>query len=282
MFFFSKLHIIQTVYSFASIIKYSLNDEQHETGTQHWPLHHLWLGDEIKLDRSLQLRSRSLDVEPHDQQCSAWLSSQTEMSNAQMLHPFLPLQFRNSSGFTLRSYQFQMATLRELGLWNTVTPDGVTGFIYDDDVGLHVLGCWVDILGTNCNHCLLITWDLSSYSVLYRDITYANFHPIFRSDSWAPYGNTIVCKAAEGELYRSPCNTPVILAWFDGQWKLPYSTAHLQIRSGRNTPVIAESNMRLHICVSTNKQHTQTVSRHTMICSWTLCKLKSNRKWTRL
>lgn len=51
-------------------------------------LHHLWLGDEIKLDHSLQLRSRSLDVEPHDQQCSAWLSSQTEMSNAQMLHPF--------------------------------------------------------------------------------------------------------------------------------------------------------------------------------------------------
>ena len=118
------------------------------------------------------MRSRSLDVEPHDQQCSAWLSSQTEMSNAQMLHPFLPLQFRNSSGFTLRSYQFQMATLRELGLWNTVTPDGVTGFVYDDDVGLHVLGCWVDILGTNCNHCLFITWDLSSYSVLYRDITY--------------------------------------------------------------------------------------------------------------
>ena len=23
--------------------------------------------------------------------------------------------------------------------------------IADDDVGLHVLGCWVDILGTNCN-----------------------------------------------------------------------------------------------------------------------------------
>ena len=30
----------------------------------------------------------------------------------------------------------------------------------DDDVGLHVLGCWVDILETNCNGARLL---LQSY-----------------------------------------------------------------------------------------------------------------------
>ena len=32
--------------------------------------------------------------------------------------------------------------------------DYTLGCLGDDDVGLHVLGCRVDILGTNCNGCL--------------------------------------------------------------------------------------------------------------------------------
>ena len=40
-------------------------------------------------------------------------------------------------------------------------------FAYDDDVGLHVLGCRVDILGTNCNQNLhmMMMWGFMSSDV---------------------------------------------------------------------------------------------------------------------
>ena len=40
-------------------------------------------------------------------------------------------------------------------MWGFMSSD-VSGIYADDDVGLHVLGCRVDILGTNCTKLLKV------------------------------------------------------------------------------------------------------------------------------